>query len=103
MPADDTKLFGAGPAGKRRKPNRGRWQFCNRTKLPPGRLAMGNQRFLIQLSVGTMPHDKMLQAIELLGTRVAPAVRAEVARRERVRRRSRTRDRPGPAPGARRC
>jgi hypothetical protein len=28
-----------------------------------------------------MPHDKMLHAIELLGTEVAPAVRVEVARR----------------------
>ena len=28
-----------------------------------------------------MPHDKMLHAIELLGTEVAPAVREEVARR----------------------
>jgi len=43
----------------------------------------GNQRFLIQLSVGTMPHDKIMRAIELLGTEVAPAVRREVARSER--------------------
>jgi probable LLM family oxidoreductase len=35
----------------------------------------GNQRFLMQLSVGTMPHAQMLKAIELLGTVVAPAVR----------------------------
>ena len=41
----------------------------------------GNQRFLLQLSVGTMPHDRMLHAIELYGTRVAPVVRVEVARR----------------------
>ena len=34
-----------------------------------------NERFLLQLSVGTMPHDRMLRAIELLGTVVAPAVR----------------------------
>lgn len=34
-----------------------------------------HDRFLIQLSVGTMPHDKMLKAIELFGTKVAPAVR----------------------------
>lgn len=32
-------------------------------------------RFLIQLSVGTMPHREMLRAIELYGTVVAPAVR----------------------------
>ena len=41
----------------------------------------GHQRFLAQLSVGTMPHDRMMRAIELFGTEVAPAVRAEVARR----------------------
>jgi alkanesulfonate monooxygenase SsuD/methylene tetrahydromethanopterin reductase-like flavin-dependent oxidoreductase (luciferase family) len=38
-----------------------------------------HQRFLIQLSVGTMPHDKMMRAIELLGTIVAPAVRREIS------------------------
>ena len=41
----------------------------------------GHQRFLLQLSVGTMPHDKVMRAIELLGTEVAPVVRKEVARR----------------------
>ena len=35
----------------------------------------GHTRFLIQFSVGTMPHDQMLKAIELYGTVVAPAVR----------------------------
>jgi hypothetical protein len=35
----------------------------------------GWDRFLIQFSVGAMPHAKVLRAIELLGTRVAPAVR----------------------------
>lgn len=35
----------------------------------------GMNRFLIQLSVGTMPHADMLRAIELYGTVVAPAVR----------------------------
>jgi probable LLM family oxidoreductase len=39
----------------------------------------GHQRTLIQLTVGPMPHDKVLRAIELLGTVVAPAVRAAVA------------------------
>lgn len=38
-----------------------------------------HQRFLLQLSVGTMPHDKVMRAIELLGTVVAPAVRKELA------------------------
>lgn len=43
----------------------------------------GHQRFMAQLTVGSMPHDQVLRAIELLGTVVAPAVKAEVARRER--------------------
>jgi probable LLM family oxidoreductase len=40
-----------------------------------------HDRFLVQFSVGTMPHDKILRSIELFGTEVAPAVRQEVARR----------------------
>jgi probable LLM family oxidoreductase len=40
-----------------------------------------HQRFLIQFSVGTLPHPSIMRAIELFGTEVAPAVRAEVARR----------------------
>jgi alkanesulfonate monooxygenase SsuD/methylene tetrahydromethanopterin reductase-like flavin-dependent oxidoreductase (luciferase family) len=42
----------------------------------------GNRRFLMQMSVGTMPHADVMRSIELYGTRVAPIVRAEVARRE---------------------
>jgi probable LLM family oxidoreductase len=38
----------------------------------------GHQRFLGQISVGDLPHDKALRAIELLGTEVAPAVRAQI-------------------------
>ena len=41
----------------------------------------GHQRLLLQLSVGTMPHEKVMHAIELLGTKVAPVVRKEIARR----------------------
>lgn len=41
----------------------------------------GHQRFMAQLSVGTLPHSQVMNAIELLGTKVAPVVRAEVARR----------------------
>jgi probable LLM family oxidoreductase len=41
----------------------------------------GHQRFLAQISVGTLPHRDVLRAIELLGTEVAPVVRDEVARR----------------------
>ena len=45
----------------------------------------GHQRFMAQISVGTMPHDNVLRAIELLGSEVAPVVRAEVERRQSVR------------------
>jgi probable LLM family oxidoreductase len=44
----------------------------------------GHDRFLAQLSVGDAAHRDVLQAIELLGTEVAPAVRAEVERRAAV-------------------
>jgi alkanesulfonate monooxygenase SsuD/methylene tetrahydromethanopterin reductase-like flavin-dependent oxidoreductase (luciferase family) len=37
-----------------------------------------HDRFMLQLGVGTMPHDKMMHAIELLGTKVAPVVRKEI-------------------------
>ena len=40
----------------------------------------GYQRFLMQVSVGTMPHEKVMRSIELLGTVVAPAVRAAIAK-----------------------
>jgi len=46
----------------------------------------GHQRFLAQITVGTLPHDRALHAIELLGMIVAPAVREEVARRMREQR-----------------
>lgn len=38
-----------------------------------------HDRFLLQISVGTMAHDRVMRAIELLATEVAPAVRAAVA------------------------
>ena len=41
----------------------------------------GNDRFLAQLTVGSMPHDRVMHAIELLGTVVAPAVRRQVESR----------------------
>ncbi len=37
-----------------------------------------NSRFLIQMAIGTMPHAKLMKAIELYGTRVAPLVRKEI-------------------------
>jgi probable LLM family oxidoreductase len=41
----------------------------------------GHDRFLAQMSVGTMPHAKVMRSIELLGTEVAPRVRSEIAAR----------------------
>jgi probable LLM family oxidoreductase len=41
-----------------------------------------HQRFLLQITVGAMPHDKVMRSIELFATKVAPVVREEVARRE---------------------
>jgi probable LLM family oxidoreductase len=40
-----------------------------------------HQRFLIYMGNNAIEHKKMLHAIELLGTKVAPAVREEIARR----------------------
>jgi probable LLM family oxidoreductase len=40
-----------------------------------------HDRFLLQLTVGSLDHAQTMRAIELYGTEVAPAVRAEVARR----------------------
>ncbi len=37
-----------------------------------------NNRFLIQFSIGPMPHAKIMRSIELFGTRVAPVVRKSV-------------------------
>lgn len=38
----------------------------------------GHSRFLAQMSVGIMPHQKILKSIELFGTEVAPAIRKEI-------------------------
>jgi probable LLM family oxidoreductase len=43
-----------------------------------------HDRFLLQITVGAMPHDNVLRSIELFATAVAPAVREEVARRTAV-------------------
>jgi probable LLM family oxidoreductase len=39
----------------------------------------GISRITFQMGVSTLPHQKMLRAIEILGTRVAPIVRNELA------------------------
>ncbi len=38
----------------------------------------GNTRFLAQMSVGSLPHDRMMKSIELFGTKVAEEVRKSV-------------------------
>jgi len=42
----------------------------------------GHGRFLAHMGMGGLEHAKVLRAIELLGTEVAPRVREEVARRQ---------------------
>lgn len=41
---------------------------------------LGLNRFFLHVDVGAMPHRELLRAIELLGTKVAPIVRKEIAR-----------------------
>lgn len=38
----------------------------------------GHDRFLLQMSVGSIPHDKLMRSIELFATEVAPAVNKEL-------------------------
>ncbi|MFJ8266024.1 LLM class flavin-dependent oxidoreductase [Peribacillus asahii] len=44
---------------------------------------VGITRFMLHVPVGTMPHEDVMRAIELLGKEVAPRVREEVSRWER--------------------
>ncbi|MGK5110565.1 MULTISPECIES: LLM class flavin-dependent oxidoreductase [unclassified Geodermatophilus] len=44
----------------------------------------GHDRFLVQSSLGAAPHREVLRSIELLGTEVAPIVRAELASRSKA-------------------
>lgn len=43
---------------------------------------LGVTRFFLHVNVGTMPHREVLHAIELLGTKVAPIVRKELAKNQ---------------------
>ncbi len=40
---------------------------------------LGLSRFNLKYSAGTLPHDTMMRSIELIGTRVAPLVREQLA------------------------
>lgn len=39
----------------------------------------GHTRFLAQMSLGGLPHDKLMKSIELFGTKVAPVIRKETS------------------------
>jgi alkanesulfonate monooxygenase SsuD/methylene tetrahydromethanopterin reductase-like flavin-dependent oxidoreductase (luciferase family) len=39
---------------------------------------LGHSRHFLQMDIGGMPHARVLESIELLGTEVAPLVRAEL-------------------------
>lgn len=41
---------------------------------------VGIERFMLHVPVGSMPHEQVMHAIELLGTKVASIVKAEIAR-----------------------
>lgn len=41
---------------------------------------LGVDRFFLHINVGSMPHEHIMRAIELFGTKVAPLVRAEIER-----------------------
>ncbi|WP_435922965.1 LLM class flavin-dependent oxidoreductase [Paenibacillus sp. DYY-L-2] len=43
---------------------------------------VGITRFMLHCPLGTMPHDEVMRSVELLGTKVAPKVREEIARWE---------------------
>ncbi|MDQ0192469.1 LLM class flavin-dependent oxidoreductase [Paenibacillus wynnii] len=45
---------------------------------------VGITRFFLHVPLGTMPHEEVMRAIELLGTEVAPRVHEEIARWESV-------------------
>ncbi|HEY5143585.1 MAG TPA: LLM class flavin-dependent oxidoreductase [Solirubrobacteraceae bacterium] len=50
-------------------------------KILFGHELFGHQRYIGQMSVGAVAHADVLRSMERFGTEVAPAVRAEVARR----------------------
>jgi probable LLM family oxidoreductase len=45
-----------------------------------------HDRFLVQFTVGPIPHDAVMRSIELFGTEVAPVVRREIGKRAASRR-----------------
>jgi alkanesulfonate monooxygenase SsuD/methylene tetrahydromethanopterin reductase-like flavin-dependent oxidoreductase (luciferase family) len=51
-------------------------------KILLGHELFGHQRYIGQMSLGSVDHAEVLRSMERFGTEVAPVVRAEVARRE---------------------
>ena len=51
-------------------------------KLLAQHAVFGHQRYLMQMAVGAQPQSAILRSIELLGTIVAPAVRAALAKQK---------------------
>lgn len=49
------------------------------------RKEVGITRFMLHVPLGTMPHEHVMRAIELLGTEVAPRVREEITKWEEAR------------------
>jgi hypothetical protein len=54
-----------------------RWNYGARIGLTGG-----ISRLTFQMSVAALPHAKLMRAIELLGTRVAPLVRTALAAKQ---------------------
>lgn len=48
-------------------------------KIMRWREVLGIERFMLHVSVGTMPHDQVLRSIELLGTHVGPRIAQHTA------------------------
>jgi alkanesulfonate monooxygenase SsuD/methylene tetrahydromethanopterin reductase-like flavin-dependent oxidoreductase (luciferase family) len=48
-------------------------------KILANHAIFGFDRFLIQMAIGVLDHGKLMRAIEIFGTRVAPEVRKAVS------------------------
>src|SRR3546814_16717764 len=47
-------------------------------KIVAAHRVFGNDRFLLQMAIGPMPHQQIMRGIELYGTKVAPLVSKEL-------------------------
>lgn len=43
-----------------------------------------HDKFMIQFTIGTLPHEKVLRSIELFGTKVVPEVRKRIGKRKQL-------------------